>query len=141
MLQINDCEKNVGDGLAVTSIVTASAAGGLVSSRTLLDFGLQKTNTTGGIHIANCSIPPHFPEFKLGPEPGSDGMVRAISHVGSGCSLMPIPGRPGFLNYVLVSTIDLNGWLMPSVVNTAMSTSLLQGTVQMQEYLKTCARS
>jgi len=136
MLQINDVEKHIGDGMAVTTIVTEAAAGGLVKSRTLLDFGLQRTNPKGGIHIANCSVPDTFPEYSLGPKPGSDGMIRAISHVGSGCSLQPIPGRPGALHYVLVSTIDLNGWLMPSVVNAAMSTSLMQGTVQMQEYLK-----
>jgi len=134
MLSIYDCDPAVADGMAVTSIVTSSAAGGLVKSRTLLDFGMQRSHPKGGIYIANTSIPPSLPEYKLGPEPGSDGMVRAITHAGSGCALMPIPGRPGYLSYVLVSTIDLNGWLPPSVVNTAMSTSLMSGTIQMREF-------
>jgi hypothetical protein len=101
MLQINDCAPSVGDGLALSSIVTASAAGGLVKSRSLLDLALQRTHPKGGIHIANGSCPESFPEYKLGAAPGSDGMIRAITHLGSGCSLMPIPGRPGFLACVL----------------------------------------
>jgi hypothetical protein len=135
LLRINDCEPHVGDGLAVSFITTAAAAGGLVASRTMLDFGLQKTVKTGGINIINASIPPDFPEYHLGPPPGEGGKIRAISHPGSGCSLLPIPGRRGVLQYVLISTIDLKGSLNPYIVNSAMTSSLAQGTRQMQDYL------
>ena len=76
-----------------------------------------------------------FPEAALGPAPGAGGRIRAITHIGSGCSLRPIAGRPGFLDYVLCSTIDLNGALWATVVNAAMTTSLVQSTKQMQDYL------
>jgi hypothetical protein len=140
MLQINDCDPKVGDGLAVTWIVTSSAAGGLVKSRTLLDFGMQRSHAKGGIHIANVSVPSaKFPaEYALAKskQDQAKDAIRAISHIGSGVSLMPIPGRPGFLQYCLVSTIDLNGWLPTSVINAAMSSSLLLGTQQMQDNLR-----
>jgi hypothetical protein len=135
LLQINDCTPDVGDGLAVSLITTAAAAGGMVASRTMLDFGLQKTVPTGGIDIVNTSIPPDFPEYELGPKPGAEGRIRAISHAGSGCSILPIPGRHGVLKYVLVSTIDLKGSLNAYLVNSAMTSSLAQSTRQMQDYL------
>lgn len=133
ILSIYECR--VGDGLAVTLIKTNAAAGGLVSSRTMLDLALQRTVPDGGINIANCSCPDDFPEFKQGPAPGSDGRVRAWTHVGSGCSIKPIPGKPGFVQYVLVSTLDLKGWLSAGVINAAMTQSLALSTKQMQDFL------
>lgn len=134
MLQIKDCDKAIGDGLAITLIVTNAAAGGLVSSRCMLDLALQKCHSRGGIIIANTNCPSNFPEFSMKPE--VSGSTVGTTHIGSGCSIRPIPGRPGYLEYILVSTIDLGGWLPQSVITAAMSTSLMQGTEQMLNYLE-----
>ena len=135
ILTINDARPDVGDGLALTLIETNAAAGGLVRPRTMLDLALQRTVPDGGIDITNVSVPPDFPEAKAGPDPSTDPRVRATTHIGSGCSIRPIPGRPGFLKYTLVTTLDLQGWLSASVINAAMTQSLALSTRQMQDYL------
>jgi len=122
--------------MAVSLVVTNQAAGGLVRPRTMLDFALQRTQPGGGIHIVNTTIPDSFPEFGIGPEPGSDGRVRAKTHAGSGCAIEPVPGRSGVLLFTMVSTLDLNGWLSPGVVDAAMSASLAQSTRQMQDHVR-----
>lgn len=131
MLQINDCEPAIGDGLAITSIVTNQVL--MVKSRAMLDLALQKCDPKGGIHIANVSCPTDFEESKLNP--GIDGAVKAVTHIGSGASLKPIPGKPQTLEYVLVSTIELGGWLPPRVINATMSSSLASSTEQMIDFL------
>ena len=132
LLQIRDCSPQLGDGLAITSIVTNPVL--MVSSRSMLDLALQRCLKRGGIILANVSCPPEFEEAKI--DPGLHGSVRAITHIGSGVSIKSIPGRPGYLEYIMISTIELNGWLPPGVVNATMTTSLAQSTEQMQDFFK-----
>jgi len=131
ILQINDCPPEVGDGLAITSIVTNQVV--VVSSRSMLDIALQRCLKRGGITLVNVSIPSEYEETKL--DPRAEGTVRATTHIGSGALIEPIKGRPGCLRYVLVSTIELGGWLPPGVINATMTTSLAQSTAQMQDFL------
>jgi len=100
----------------------------------MLDLALQRCLKRGGITLATVSCPPQFEEAKV--DPGLRGSVRAVTHIGSGVLLKPIPGRPGYLEYILVSTLELGGWLPPGVINATMTTSLAQSTEQMQDYLK-----
>lgn len=132
MLEINDCEPHVGDGLAITSVYTNAFL--MVSSRSMLDLALQRCQPKGGIHIINVTCPSHFEEAKK--DPGLADSVRATTHIGSGAAIEPIPGRPGYIKYTLVSTLDLGGWLMQSVINGTMSSALAQSTEQMQDFFK-----
>lgn len=110
---------------------TAPAAGGAVSSRELIDLGLL-IDVEGGFDYINCS-PPKGMTFKEAPTKVTG--ERGFTHQGSGMRIRPIPGTNKY-KYMLISAIDLGGWLLPSIVNSATTGALMDSTKAMITHLE-----
>jgi len=120
----------------ITLMYTAPAAGGMVSPRELVDFGLL-IDKEGAFDYVYCSIPK---EFRFPELPTKVTGERGFMHKGSGMRLENIPGTNKF-KYVLINALDLGGWLPASVINTATTGALTDGTKAMMAHLEKIARA
>mmetsp|Transcript_12602 Transcript_12602/g.14454 ORF Transcript_12602/g.14454 Transcript_12602/m.14454 type:complete len:318 (-) Transcript_12602:161-1114(-) len=128
-----------GDRLIVNKIHTAPAGGGAVSSREMIDAGLLRYTEEGGLYFSGASLGPEFNKhLPFLPKPKSDP-VRAVTHTGGGMALLPLEQveNPKRFKYILVTNVDLKGWLMTSVINSATTGALKESTRAMMKQLKT----
>lgn len=122
---------------SITKFYTAPAGAGAVSSRELVDFGLEyETEEPKGLYFINCSIPPNLYRFPELPQKVTG--VRGFNHKGSGLAFVNIPGTQSY-KYTLVNAMDLGGWLPISVINSATTQALQSGTQEMIKHLKKLA--
>ena len=60
--------------------------------------------------------------------------------IGGGVALIPLDkdanGEANRFKYVLVTNVDLKGWLLTSVVNSATTSAMKDSTMQMREHLQ-----
>jgi len=137
---------DLGDKILLSRYETAPAAGGAVSSRELVDVGVMKNTDDGGLFFVNVSVGdkeikllPSIPKTKSDP-------IRAFTHPGSGIKLTPVPdskneqGEYTKFTCTLVSNIQLNGWLMQSIVNSATTSALVDSTTLMKQHLYETAK-
>jgi len=133
------------DGHAEVSLYyTAPAAGGAVSSREFADLGLIIKHANGGISYINASLQPelrrHIPSI-----PKAVKGVRGFTQPGSGMRITPLAceagKEPTRFKYTLVNAIELGGWLPSSLINSATTQALTDGTRTMCEHLQRRASS
>jgi hypothetical protein len=62
--------------------------------------------------------------------------VRGYSHPGSGCLIEKVEGKQNTYRYVLINAMDLGGWLPSSIINSATTSALLDGTKTMVSHLQ-----
>lgn len=129
-------------GYGVAVYATAPAAGGAVSSRELIDVRYVNWDTPkNGLTLTNVSIDkPHYGTF-VTPK-GDSSLVRATSHPGGGSRLSACdpsldPETPQWYDFTLASNIELNGWLLTSIINSATSDALYGSTKELKKHLKT----
>ena len=115
---------------------TAPAAGGMVSSREVVDVGLSENiPATGGVRYVNLSLKSDLQRL-LPQIPTKIVGVRAFSHPGSGIVIEPVAGgAPNTFKYTIVTAIDLGGWLSASIINQATSQALLESHQIMCKHL------
>ena len=116
----------------ITVMYTAPAAGGMVSSRELVDLGLL-IEKPGSFDYINCSMPK---EMKFKEAPSKVTGERAFTHRGSGMRVELIPGTTNKYKYILVNAMDLGGWLPVGVINSATTGALMEGTRAMVTQLE-----
>ena len=124
---------------------TAPAAGGAVSSREIADIGLLIKDSQGGLIYVNASLPSDLK--RLMPSiPTKETGVRGFTLPGSGMKLIPIAGSeqgpnkvPTRFKYILVNSLILGGWLPASLVNSATTQALTDGTKTMIGHLEKLA--
>uniref|UniRef100_A0A7S3LHA1 START domain-containing protein n=1 Tax=Aplanochytrium stocchinoi TaxID=215587 RepID=A0A7S3LHA1_9STRA len=128
-----------GDRVVVNKIHTAPAGGGAVSSREMVDAGLLRYRDDGGLLFSAISVGPEFNKhLPCLPKPKSNP-IRAFTFSGGGAALIPLEQseNPTKFKYILVSNVDLKGWLMTSVINSATSGALKDSTRAMLKQLQT----
>lgn len=132
------------DNAVVVTYATTPAAGGSVPSRQFMDLGLFRHYKVEGEDNENLAI-----EFsmvgldrkkfkKYCPPEDKRGFVQGNTFSGCGLLLVPLettlPCRKW--KYTLISAIDLGGWLMPSLVNSATTQALTEQTENMIAHMR-----
>ena len=122
---------------------TAPAAGGAVSSRELVDLRVLLKPEEGGFLACNTSVKDDMKKVLPMLPKGDSSLVRAFSHPGGGVRMVPSGPSPSkdnsveqMFKYTMVSNIELNGWLLASVVNSATASALVDSHEGMLTHLE-----
>jgi hypothetical protein len=136
--------KEFDDYYRIVNYATASAAGGAVSSREFVEIRHVVMVPTGGFYLSGLSVDdsmvqPFVPGFK-GASAGPAG-TRATSYPGGGARLQVMEGEPSDINvprmhrFVMVTNVDLSGWLTQGLINSATTDALIDSTNETRAHL------
>uniref|UniRef100_A0A7S2S6T3 START domain-containing protein n=1 Tax=Mucochytrium quahogii TaxID=96639 RepID=A0A7S2S6T3_9STRA len=130
------------DGYSLSTMVTAEAVGGAISSREFIDIrwklagGEHPSAPEGGLLVTNVGVEPKKDKKWLPQIPKPDSSyILGCTYPGGGIRMTPIPGRKDAFKYEMVNNMDIKGWVPTSAVNSATASALLDSHTAMLAHL------
>jgi hypothetical protein len=135
--------KQFADNYKIVIYATAPALGGLVTGREFVEARYVTFPAEGGLLLSGVGLPEKPYKQTLGADypVGDASLTRALGYPGGGFKLTPVgpapaDGKtPGLWKWVLVSNVELGGWLPQSSINSATSQVLVESSKETLKHL------